>query len=886
MSVRNLESLFAPRSVAIVGVSARPGNLGAIVLRNLRQGGFRGPLWLVDRQEGEVDGLRVHAGVAALPEAPELAVVCTPAETVPGLIEALAARGTRAAIVLSAGLRQPGPDGRPLQQAMLDAARPALLRILGPNCIGVLVPRSRLNASFAPGQALPGAIAFVTQSGALATSMLDWSNAHGIGFSHFVSLGDSADVDFGDVLDYLASDGGTRAILMYMESLKHARKFMSAARAAARNKPVIVVKAGRAPEGARAAASHTGAMAGSDAVFDAAVRRAGMLRVGTLEALFDAAATLAHPPIWQGERLVVLTNGGGAGVLAADALALEGGQLATLGDATLQALDAALPANWSHGNPVDIVGDAPVQRYVDALRTLLAAPEVDGILFMHAPTAVVPAAVIAQACLPLLQGAGKAVLACWLGGNTVDAARRLFADAGFPCHGTPEHTVAAWMQLVHYRRNQQALLQLPDADPAELAVDRASAEALVRETLRLGREWLDEADAKEVLQAYGIPTVPTLRVRDAQEALDAAEELGWPVALKVISPQLQHKSDVGGVALGIASGDELRKAMIGMRQRLAVAAPQAHVTGFTVQKMLHRARSRELIAGIQEDAVFGPVLLFGEGGTAVELHHDSTLELPPLNLKLAQDMVARTRVGRTLGGFRGDAGVNQPAVFDALLRLSRLACDISSIAELDVNPLLADGAGVMALDARIRVRPPDADPSARLALRAYPSALEERVAIDGKPLFVRPIRPEDGRRLAAFYARARPADLRLRFFLAWREMPLSELARYCQIDYEREMTFIALDGDGIVGEVRAVCDPDNVQAEFAVQVDSGWQRHGLGRALLEKMLAWLRERGTREATGVCRRENAGMTALAHALQFDVSALDEETVAMRLRLTAG
>jgi len=883
MSVRHLESLFAPRSAAIVGISARPGNLGALVLRNLRQAAFRGPLWLVDRQDGEVDGLPVHAGIAALPEAPELAIVCTPAEAVPEVIAQLAARGTRAAVVLTAGLRQPGPDGRTLEQAMLEAARPGLLRILGPNCIGVLVPRSRLNASFAPGQALPGAIAFVTQSGALATSMLDWANAHGIGFSHFVSLGDSADIDFGDLLDYLASDSGTRAILLYMESMKHARKFMSAARAAARNKPVIVVKAGRAPEGARAAASHTGAMAGSDAVFDAAVRRAGMLRVDTLEALFDAAATLAHPPQWRGERLAVLTNGGGAGVLAADALALAGGQLAALSDATLQALDAGLPANWSRGNPVDIVGDAPVERYVHALRTLLAAQEVDGILFLHAPTAVVPAVDIAQACLPLLQGLDKAVLACWLGGGSVEAARRLSADAGFPCRGTPEQAVAAWMQLVQYHRHQQVLLQLPDADPADLKVDRAAAEAVLQAALRQGREWLDEAAAKEVLQAYGIATVPTRRVRDAQEAVDAADELGYPVALKVISPQLLHKSDAGGVALGIGSGDELRKAMIAMRHRIAVAAPQAHIIGFTVQKMLQRARGRELIAGITEDPVFGPVLLFGEGGTAVEMHRDSTLELPPLNLKLAQAMVARTRVGRTLGGFRGAPGVNQPALFDALLRLSQLACELSGVAELDVNPLVADAEGVVALDARIRVRAPDADPSARLALRAYPAALEETMAIGGTPLSVRPIRPEDGRRLAAFYAGARPADLRLRFFLAWREVPLSELARYCQIDYEREMAFIALDGDRIVGEVRAACDPDNVQAEFAVQVAADWQRRGLGRGLLRKMLAWLRARGTQEAVATCLRANAGMTGLAGALQFELREHDAQTVSLRLPL---
>src|SRR3954470_13463112 len=439
MSIRNLDRLFAPRSVAVVGVSSRPGNVGAIVLRNLRQGGFPGPLWAVNRHRGEIDGVEVFPGVASLPAAPDLAVLCTPAESVPGLIAELGNKGTRAAVVVTAGLKQKtADDGPTLEQQMLDAAQPFLLRILGPNCIGELVPGMGLNASFAPGNAAPGRIAFVTQSGALATAMLDWANGQGIGFSHFISLGDSADVDFGDVLDYLASDPGTRAILMYMESVKHARKFMSAARAAARNKPVIVVKAGRAPEGARAAASHTGAMAGSDAVFDAAVRRAGMLRVDTLEGLFDAAETLAHPRPWRGERLAIVTNGGGAGVLAADALALGEGQLAALSAGTLGALDARLPAGWSHGDPVDIVGDAPVQRYRDALQVLLAAPEVDGVLFMHAPTAIVPAADIAAACVPLLKDAGKPVLSSWLGGQRVEPARAAFAAAGLPCYASPE----------------------------------------------------------------------------------------------------------------------------------------------------------------------------------------------------------------------------------------------------------------------------------------------------------------------------------------------------------------------------------------------------------------------------------------------------------------
>lgn len=776
-------------------------------------------------------------------------------------------------------------DGTSFELAMLEAAHPFVLRILGPNCIGALVPGLRLNASFAPGAASPGHLAFVTQSGALATAMLDWANAQGIGFSHFISLGDSADVDFGDVLDYLASDSGTRAILMYVESVREARKFMSAARAAARNKPVIVVKSGRAPEGARAAASHTGALAGSDAVFDAAVRRAGMVRVDTLGALFDAAQTLARVQRWRGERLAIVTNGGGAGVLAADALALGQGQLAPLAPQTLAQLDAVLPANWSRGNPVDLVGDAPVERYTRALDLLLRAPEVDGVLFMHAPTAIVPAEQIAAACAPLLRAATKPVLSCWLGGTAVESARRLFAQANLASYTTPEHAVAGWLQLVQYHRNQEALLQLPDAQAPELRVDRGAAQALLRQALAEGREWLDEAQAKQVLLAYGIPTVATRRVHDVEEAVAAAEDIGFPVVLKILSRQILHKSDVGGVALHLANGEEVRAEAIRMRQRVARLSPQAHVLGFTVQAMAHRPQAHELILGIADDRVFGPIVLFGAGGTAVELRKDRAVALPPLNVPLVRDLIARTQVGPLLAGYRGQAGVQQAALAEAVLRVSRLACDLPELAELDINPLLADADGVLALDARIRVRSPRPGEGNRLALRPYPSELEEAWDFDGRGLQVRPIRPEDGERLAAFYAGASPADLLLRFFMARREVPRSELARYCQIDYEREMTFVALDGGRMAGEVRAVCDPDNREAEFAVQVASSWQRRGLGRRLLAKLLGYLRARGIAEVAGVCLQENPGMIALARSAGFTLKAVPDDMVQMHLVLAS-
>jgi acetyltransferase len=887
MSVRNLESLFHPRSVAVIGASDRAGSVGGEVWRNLRQGGFQGALWAVNQRAHMIGDVAVLDSVAALPQAPELAVICTPAAGVPQLIDELGARGTRAAIVLSAGLREQAEDGRgTLEQAMLDAARPHLLRILGPNCIGLLVPGLGLNASFAPGQALPGQIAFVTQSGALATAMLDWANSREIGFSHFISLGDSADVDFGDVLDYLASDGGTRAILMYVESVKHARKFMSAARAAARNKPVILVKAGRAPDGARAAASHTGAMAGSDTVFDAAVRRAGMLRVNTLESLFDAAETLAHPQPWRGDRLALLTNGGGAGVLAADALAQERGRLAVLSPETLQALDAVLPAQWPRGNPVDIIGDAPAARYRQALDVLLAAPEVDAVLFMHAPTTIVPAAEIAAACVDVVEHAAKPVVSCWLGAGAVAAARQNFTRHGIASHSTPERAVAAWMQWVHYNANQQALLELPEAQPTDFVPDRLAAQAVLDDAVRGGREWLDEAQAKRLLRAYGIATVATTTARDAEEAVEAAARIGYPVALKIVSPQIVHKSDVGGVMLNLSSAEDVRRACIEMRMRVARLSPQAHVFGFTVQAMARRPGAHELIVGIATDEVFGPVVLFGEGGVAVELRHDRAVALPPLNAALARDLIARTQVGPLLAGYRGRAAANEPALLDALLKVSQMACDLAAVAELDINPLLADADGVLALDARVRLRRPQPGEASRLALRPYPRELEATALLGEETLLLRPIRPDDGARLAEFYRAASPADLRLRFFMARREVPRSELARYCQIDYEREMTFVAIAGDRMAGEVRAVCDPDNRRAEFAIQVAGPWQNRGLGRLLLDRMVRYLRARGTGEIVGSCLQENTGMVSLARHAGFEIATADEDTMRLSLDLRAG
>ncbi|HEX7436525.1 MAG TPA: bifunctional acetate--CoA ligase family protein/GNAT family N-acetyltransferase, partial [Caldimonas sp.] len=870
------------------GASDRDRSIGALVLRNLKDAGFAGPIWPVSLSHATVGGMPAAQRVALLPEVPDLAVICTPAPTVPGLIAELGAHGTRAAIVLTAGLKASRQAGGPsLEAEMLAAARPHLVRILGPNCLGLLVPGVCLNASFAPAAARPGSLAFLSQSGALATALLDWANSRGIGFSHFVSLGDSADVDLGDLLDYLAADAETRAILLYVESVAAARKFMSAARAAARNKPVLIVKSGRAPEGARAAASHTGALAGSDAVFDAAIRRAGMLRVDTMADLFDAAETLARAKPLRGERLAIVTNGGGAGVLAADALALGGGALTRFEASTLAALDASLPATWSHANPVDLIGDAPIERYVAALHAVLDAPETDAVLFMHAPTAVVPAADIAAACLPLLRASEKPVLTCWLGGDAVAAASAACEDARVATFETPERAVAGFLQLLNYRRNQEALLQTPPSRLPGPPADSAAARAIVERALAEGREMLEEQEVRSLLGAYGIAQVESRPALDPEAAAAAAAEIGFPVVLKILSPQISHKSDVGGVTLDLRSVEAVQRAALEMHARIAALRPDAALHGYTVQAMVVRPHAHELIVGVADDPIFGPVILFGAGGTAVEVLRDRAVALPPLNAVLAQDLISRTRVARLLAGYRDRAPADAEALIASLLQVSQLACDLPEVAEMDINPLLADDHGVIALDARVRVRAVAAGVS-RLAIRPYPTELEERIELASGTILLRPIRPEDEPKLRAFYAGASPADMRLRFFMVRREVPHSELARYSQIDYDREMTFIALeDGatdDRLLGEARALCDPDNVRAEFAIQVATEWQGRGLGRALLTKLMRYLRAQGTREVVGECLPENPGMVHLARELDFETHyAAETGSVALRCTL---
>ena len=903
MSVRNLDSLLAPRSIAVIGASERPFSVGGTLWRNMVGGGFAGPLYPVNPKHAHLGGQRCYANVGRLPQAPDLAVICTPPATVPKLIAQLAARGTKAAIVISAGLT------REHKQAALDAARPGLMRILGPNCIGLLAPGAGINASFAQINARPGHLAFISQSGALVTAMLDWAEQQRIGFSHFVSLGEHMDVDFGDLLDYLASDVRTRAILLYIESIDHARKFMSAARSAARNKPVIVVKAGRSARGQQAAASHTGALAGSDAVYDAAIARAGMLRVDSLEALFLAAEVLTRYQGPVADRVTVLTNGGGAGVMAADAAAACAVPLAELSAAVIADLDAVLPPNWSRGNPVDIIGDAPAQRYVDSVAALSRhAAETGTILFIQAPTAIVPSADVARALAPVIAprdhgGRALPLVSCWIGGPAVQEAKSLFIDAGIPCYDMPEQAVAAIGMLQAYARNQAELTEAPPSHGTshgasttpDAAPDVESVRAIVGQALQSGREMLTEPEAKAVLAAYRIPVVPTRTVpADPDAAAREAGRIGFPAVLKILSPDISHKSDAGGVVLNLQDAEDVRQAAAAMLARLAKSHPAARLEGFTVQAMIDKPRARELIVGASIDGTFGPVILFGQGGTAVEVINDSAMALPPLNEPLAHALIARTQVARLLRGYRDVPPADMAGITGALLAVSQLLADIPEVAELDINPLLADHAGVVALDARIRLSGQRPAGAARFAIAPYPAELVQTRAWRGQALTLRPIRPEDEARHRAFLSSLDPESIRMRLFHGRRTLERSELARMVQIDYTREMAFIATQTDAqgaerTLGVVRALTDPDNLGAEFGIIIRPELKGQGLGRILLERIIAYQRDIGTRRLHAVVLAENQPMRQLAQTLGFTTShGADDDinTVTMTLDLQAG
>jgi acetyltransferase len=886
MTIRNLDALFRPRSVAVIGASERPGSIGRILLENLMA--FPGEVLAVNQRHERVLERRAYRSVADLPAVPDLAVVATPAITVPTIVDQLAKRGVRGAIVVSAGLGARTDPGRALRTT-LDAHRQRLLRLVGPNTLGLAVPPHGLNASFAHLAPTTGRIAFVTQSGAIATSVLDWATARGIGFSHLVALGDMLDVDFGDMLDYLANDGNTRAILLYMEAVTAPRKFMSAARAAARTKPVIVVKGGRHEISAAAAASHTGRLASGDAEYSAAFRRAGMLRVESLDELFDAVETLAVARVPRGRRLAIVTNGGGLGVLAVDELVERGGELALLGDTTLARLSGVLPGNWSRGNPVDIVGDAPPERFQAALEIVLEDPACDAVLVLHCPTAVSSGQAAARAVADeSARHPETPVFTSWIGERTARDARAELAMARLPTYDAPEHAVRAFMHRVEYQHSQELLLEtprsLPDFDADVEAVRAAFAAADAD-----GREWLTPAEVRSVLKGYGIDVVEAVTVRTPSDAGREADRLGRPVALKIVSPDLVHKSDVGGVMLDLRGATVVEHAAELMRERVGADAPEARLEGFTIEPMLAAPGRLELIVGASSRGDFGPMVLFGEGGSAVEVVGDTTLELPPLNSLLARRMIERTRVYRRMRGFRRVPPVAIDAVVLVLTRISQLVVDWPRIAEVEINPLLASADGCVALDARLRLAAAQTASAAQLAICPYPKELECPVTVaGGRKLTLRPIRPEDEPALVRGFSRLSEDEIRSRFFAPMKQLPHVTAARFTQIDYDREMALVIAEpaADGAVelhAIVRLVADPDNARAEFAIIVERALTGLGLGSLLMSRLIDYARSKGIGELYGDVLEDNAVMRRLCRELHFREGPSDDHVVRVTLPL---
>jgi len=891
MSVRNLDHLFRPRSIALVGADTEPGTLGARLAENLIGHGFDGTIMPVGGN-GPVQGLPSYAGVDELPSAPDLALIATPAETVPEIIDALGKRGTRSAVVIPPGFAEIGPEGEALQQRMLDASKPYVLRVVGPNCLGLLSTEANVNASMIRTRPLAGSLAFAAQSGAVMSTVVDRATYRGVGFSHLVSVGDMADVDFGDLLDFWLADPKTRAILLHMEGVRDARKFMSAARAASRTKPVVVIKSGRSPEGARAAASHTGMLAGEDDVFSAAFRRAGMLRVDELNEVFAAVETLGMGMRVKGDRLAILSNGGGMGVLATDALVRDGGRLAELSDDTVAALDSFLPRTCSPKNPVDIAADADAERYGRSLELLLKDNNLDAILVLNSPVNEELVDANADAVIETVKKKRRPVLTSWLGKEVPRPARRRFGSARLPTYDTPEDAIHGFMHLVAYQRNQEMLLQAPTAIELETQPDAAAAKQVCEEAIVTGRDWLTEPESKKLLANYAIPVVRTETATTPLEAGRLGARMGMAVALKILSPDIPHKSDVDGVVLGLEGAQQIERAARAMLERVRDRAPEARIEGFSVQEMVAMPDATELIIGTETDPVFGPIVLFGAGGVAVEALRDRAVALPPLNLELAREMIQETRVHRLLQGYRTvkPAAIDQIAL--ALVKLSQLVADVDLIEAVDVNPLMANPNGVLALDARIKVARPERPGTARFAIRPYPRELEKLVTLrDGTPVHLRPIRPADAPEVHDMIRRSNLEDLRMRFFTAMKQLPPALAARLTQIDYDREMAFVAhaVNGqnDGLWGVGRLHADPDRQRAEYAVMTRSDIAGRGLGLRLMQEIIEHGHRTGVGEIFGEVLAENERMLTMCERLGFKRKRSDDpEVYHMVLDLTEG
>jgi len=887
VSIRNLDKIFDPHRVAVIGASDTPTSVGYTVLRNLVGSGFRGVVYPVNPKRESVQGIQAYKDIPSLPHAPDLAVICTPAPTVPAIVRQCGEAGTRGLVIISAGFREIGIEGKKLEELVLrEQNKFDGMRILGPNCLGIIVPGINFNASFATATPDKGHIGFISQSGALCTSVLDWALDEGIGFSYFVSVGNMLDVSMGDLIDYFGSATETRSIILYIESISESREFMSAARAFARTKPIVAYKAGRFAESAQAAASHTGAMAGVDAVYEAAFQRAGIERIFQIEDMFDCAELLARQQTPKGDRLAIITNAGGPGVMTTDALIERAGELAKLSDETIDTLNEILPLCWSHNNPIDVLGDAPPDRFAKAVEVVIKDKNVDAILVILTPQAMTDPTATAEAIGKSAAHAHKPVLAAWMGGRVVAEGIQKLNAMGIPTYNTPEKAVRAFMHLVSYARNLQILHETPRDIPLEFTLDRKRLRGVFDTILTEGGEILSENVSKAFLEAYEIPVTKPQAARTAEEAAEVARRIGYPVVLKILSPQISHKTDVGGVVLNLSNDNQVHDAFIKITKRAKEKLPNADIIGVTVQKMVTYPNSFELIMGTKKDPIFGAVIMVGMGGIGAEVFRDRALGLPPLNEALARRMLESLKSWPLLQGYRGKPGANIDRLIEIIMRFSYLVADYPEIKELDINPLLVTPEDVIALDARVVI---DRDlvihavrPYAHLAIRPYPEEyVTQRKMKDGTPIILRPIKPEDEPMWHELLGSCSTQSLWFRFSYLFKQTTHEMATRYCFIDYDRELGIVAeVEEEGqrkLIGVGRLVADMNHEVAEYAVIVIDRWHGHGLGGLLTDYCCEVAKKWGVKRIVAETSKDNTRMIATFRNRGFEINDKQEEDV---------
>jgi acetyltransferase len=845
-----LDVFFSPKNVAVIGATENANSVGRTVLWNLVTSPFGGTVYPVNPKRPSVLGVKAYKSVSEIPEAVDLAVIVTPPPSIPGLIRECGENGVRGAVVISAGFKEIGPEGAALERQLLVEAQKANVRVIGPNCLGVMSPLSGLNATFATTIARPGSVGFISQSGALCTAVLDWSLKEMVGFSAFISVGSMVDVGWGDLIYYLGNDPKTRSIVIYMESIGNARAFLSAAREVALNKPIIVIKPGRSAAAAKAAASHTGSLTGSDEVLEAAFRRSGVLRVNNIADLFYMAEVLSKQPSPKGPRLTIVTNAGGPGVLATDALIMGGGELAELTPATMEAYNAVLPSTWSHNNPVDIIGDASPERYAKALEIAANDPGSDGMLVILTPQAMTDPTRIAEQLKPLARQEGKPVIASWMGGVDVAAGEEILNRANIPTFPYPDTAARAFNYMWQYSYNLKGLYETPSLreESAEWTPDRQAVDAIIAKSRGEGRSILTEFESKQVLAAYGIPVAQTIIAATAAEAVKAADAIGYPIVLKLYSETITHKTDVGGVQLNLGDAEAVDRAFNAIQSSVAAKVGAQHFQGVTVQPMIKLTDAYELILGASLDPQFGPVLLFGSGGQLVEVYKDRALALPPLNSTLARRMMEQTKIYKALKGVRGRKPVDMAALEALMVRFSALVAEQRWIKEIDINPLLASPDGLVALDARVVVHGPEVkeEDIPTTAIRPYPTKyVAPWTLTDGTPVSIRPIRPEDEPAMVKFHETISERSVYLRYFHLMnleQRTTHERLTRICFIDYDREMALVAVrrnpeTGESeIIGVGRMMKIHGSSEGEVAVLISDKWQGRGLGKELLSRLV--------------------------------------------------